>query len=210
MTGTSSKSTRSARTLLIWAALAAAIAVPLIAAATSPLLAWRRPVYIISGFAGIVGLALMLVQPLLIGGYLPELRGPRGRRVHRWIGGILVAAVIVHVGGLWITSPPDVIDALLFDSPTPFSAWGVIAMWAVFAVALLALLRRRLRLTPRTWRLSHAALAVIVVMGTVVHGVLIEGTMETISKAALCALVVIATIKVLADLRLWSKRPTLR
>jgi len=210
MTGTSSKSTRSARTILIWAALAAAIAVPLIAAATSPLLAWRRPVYIISGFAGIVGLALMLVQPLLIGGYLPEFRGPRGRRVHRWIGGLLVAAVIVHVGGLWITSPPDVIDALLFDSPTPFSAWGVIAMWAIFVVALLALLRRRLRLTPRTWRLSHAALAVIVVMGTVVHGVLIEGTMETISKAALCALVVIATIKVLADLRLWSKRPTLR
>ena len=30
--------------------------------------------------------------------------------------------------------------ALLFVSPTPFSAWGVIAMWAVFTAALLAAL----------------------------------------------------------------------
>jgi hypothetical protein len=48
---------------------------------------------------------------------------------------VLVVAVVVHVGGLWITSPPDMIDALLLTSPTPFSAFGVIAMWAIFAVA---------------------------------------------------------------------------
>ena len=48
--------------------------------------------------------------------------------------------VIVHVAGLWLTSPPDVIDVLLFRSPTPFSAWGAIAMWAVFAAALWAAL----------------------------------------------------------------------
>jgi hypothetical protein len=39
---------------------------------------------------------------------------------------------------------------------------------------------------------------------------LIEGTMETISKAALCALVLAATVKVMADLRAWRKRKTLR
>ena len=67
---------------------------------------------------------------------------------------VLVVAVVIHVAALWITSPPDVVDALLFASPTPFSAWGVIAMWAVFAAALLAALRRRLRLRPRTWRIA--------------------------------------------------------
>ena len=62
-----------ARVALIWVALAAAICVPLAAAATSPLLAWRNPVYILAGFAGIIALGFMLVQPLLIGGYLPGL-----------------------------------------------------------------------------------------------------------------------------------------
>jgi predicted ferric reductase len=99
------------------------------------------------------------------------------------------------------------IDALLFTSPTPFSPFGVIAMWAIFAVALLAALRRRLGL--RTWRIAHMSLAVVIVVGTVVHGMLVEGTMETMSKVALCALVLGAAIKVMADLRV-RKRATPR
>jgi hypothetical protein len=195
---------------LIWVALAAAVGVPIAAAATSPLLAWRGPVYILAGFAGIIALGVMLFQPVLIGGYLPGVPARIGRRAHHWIGGALVVAVVIHVGGLWFTSPPDMIDALLFSSPTPFSPWGVIAMWAIFAVALLATLRRRLGLRPRTWRIAHMLLAIVIVAGTVVHGILIEGTMETVSKAVLCALVLAATIKVMADLRVWRKRGTLR
>ena len=193
-----------ARVTLIWVALAAAVAVPIAAAAASPQLAWRHPVYIAAGFAGIIALCLLLVQPVVIGGYLPGLPAHHARRVHRWIGSALVVAVVIHVGGLWISNPPDVIDALLFASPTPFSVWGVIAMWAIFAVALLAALRRRLRIQPRTWRISHTALAVVIVVGSVVHGVLIEGTMETVSKAALCGLVLAATMKVMIDLRVWA------
>lgn len=195
-----------ARATLIWATLAAAICVPIAAAAASPLLAWRGPVYIVAGFSGIVALGLMLLQPVLMGGYLPGLSAYRGRRAHYWIGGALVVAVVVHVGGLWITSPPDMIDALLFASPTPFSPFGVIAMWAIFAVSLMAALRRRLGLAPRTWRLAHMVLAVVIVTGSVVHGLLVEGTMEMMSKAALCALLLGATIKVMADLRVWRKR----
>ena len=200
---------RLARVTLIWAALAAAICVPMAAAAMSPLLEWRGPVYILAGFAGIIALGLVLIQPLLIGGYLPGLAAHRGRRVHHWIGGALVVAVAVHVAGLWITSPPDMIDALTFTSPTPFSPFGVVAMWVIFAVALLAALRRRLGLRPRTWRIAHTSLAVVIVVGSVVHAMLIEGTMETVSKAALCAMVVGATIKVLAEL-VGRRRGTLR
>jgi predicted ferric reductase len=201
---------RLARSALIWAALAAAICVPIAAAAMSPQLEWRGPIYIIAGFAGIVALGLVLVQPLLIGGYLPGLAAYRGRRVHHWIGGALVTAIVVHVAGLWITSPPDMIDALTFTSPTPFSPFGVIAMWAIFAVALLAALRRRWGLRPRTWRIAHTLLAIVIVVGSVAHAVLIEGTMETVSKVGLCALVVAAAAKVLGDLWLWRKRGTLR
>ena len=187
------------RAPLIWAALAAATLVPLGVAATSPLLAWRDPVYIGAAFAGVVGLALMLLQPLLAGGVLP---GLPGRRVHRWVGVALVAMVVAHIAGLWWTSPPDVIDALLLDSPTPFSAWGVVAMWAVFAAAGLAALRARLRV--RAWRLGHSALAVVIAVGTVMHALLVEGTMGTVSKAVLCALVLAALAKVLVDLRVWA------
>ena len=153
----------SIRAILAWASFGAAIAIPIGVAATSPLLAWRDPVYILAGLAGVVAMALVLVQPLLAGGYLPGLPLLRGRRVHRWVGGGLVAAVVLHVGGLWLTSPPDVIDALLFTSPTPFSAWGVVAMWAVFASALLAAFGPRLRIRPQLWRFGHTALAAVVV-----------------------------------------------
>ena len=190
------------RGFLIWAVLATVIAIPLGIAATSPLLAWRDPVYIAAGFAGVIAMALLLLQPLLAGGYLPGLPVRRGRRVHRVVGITLVGAVVFHVVALWITSPPDVVDALLLVSPTPFSVWGVLAMWGLFAAALLAGLRRRL--PPRVWRLCHTTLVVIVVASSVAHAMLIEGTMGTISKAVLCVFALGATAKVVADLRVWT------
>ncbi len=196
-----------ARGILIWTALVVVIAVPVMAAAASPLLQWRQPVYIAAGFAGVFAMVLLLFQPLLAGGYLPGLPILRGRKVHRWTGALLTLAVTLHVAGLWITSPPDVIDVLLLRSPTPFSLWGVIAMWAVFAAALLAALRRRLPLRPRTWRRAHTALAGTIVAGSVVHAMLIEGTMEFLSKAALCTLVVAAAGKAVTDLRAWAGGP---
>ncbi|MDF0520415.1 ferric reductase-like transmembrane domain-containing protein [Bradyrhizobium yuanmingense] len=199
---------KSARAPLIWGALVLAIGVPVALAAASEQLAWRDPVYILAGFAGIIALGVVLVQPLLIGGYLPGLSAYRGRRAHHWIGGALVLAILIHVAGLWITSPPDMVDALTFSSPTPFSPFGVTAMWAIFAVAFLALLRRRLGLRPRTWRIIHIPLAIVIVAGSVVHCLLIEGTMETISKVALCALVLAAAVKVMIDLQVWRKRGT--
>ncbi len=170
------------------------VVVPLVAAVFSPLLAWREPVYIVACFAGIVAMALVLFQPLLAAGYLPGLAARRGRRVHRWVGASLIVAIVVHVVGLWITSPPDVIDALLFVSPTPFSAWGVIAMWCAFAAAGLALFRRRFRFSPGVWRNSHKCLVAMVVAGSVVHAWLIEGTMETLSKRVLCIVVIAAAL----------------
>ncbi len=205
------KSSRAApvRAALVWAGLATAVAAPLGIAAMSPLLAWRDPVYIASGFAGILALCLVLMQPLLAGGQLPGLPAKPGRLIHRWAGAGLVAMVVAHVAGLWLTSAPDVIDALLFQSPTPFSVWGVVAMWAVFAAALLAILRGPLRIRPRIWRLGHSGLAVSIAVGSVIHAMLVDGAMGQWSKAALCLLVLAALIKVLADLRTWKliRRP---
>lgn len=188
--------TRLAGALLIWVGLGLALIVPMAFAATSEYLAWRDPVYIAAGFAGVVALGLTLVQPLLTAGWLPGLNVLRGRRVHRVVGTVLVAVVVVHVAGLWITSPPDIEDALLWRAPTPFSGWGVSAMWALFAAALLAAVRHRL--SPLVWRIGHTSMVSIVVLGGVIHALLIEGTMETTSKAVLCGLVMAATVAAVA------------
>lgn len=190
------------RTALIWFGLVASILVPLVTAAMSPLLAWREPIYIASGFAGIFALTLLVLQPLLVAGYIPGLPALRGRRVHRMIGTVLVLSVLVHVGGLWITSPPDVVDALLLRSPTPFSVWGVFAMWAVFASSLLALFRSRFKLP--VWRAAHTALAVIIVVGGIIHTVLIQGTMEPVSKVALCVIIFCVSANVFYRRRSWA------
>lgn len=192
------------RSALVWTGVAAAVAAPIALATTSPFLAFRDPLYIAAGFAGIAALALLLVQPLLAGGALPGLSARSGRRVHGFVGVALVALVAAHVGGLLISSPPDAIDALLFQSPTAFSHFGVIAMWAVFAAAALAALRGWRRVPPLVWRPAHTVLALVIVTGTVAHAVLVEGAMETISKVVLCLLVLGATAKTVLTLRAWA------
>ncbi len=187
------------RRALIWAAVAALLLWPLAVAATSPLLQWRSPVYIAAGLAGVLGLAVIFLQPMLAGGKLPGLPALRGRRVHRWTGAALVVLVVAHVAGLWLTSPPDVVDALLFRSPTPFSLWGVLSMWAIFATGVLALVKPRL--AHRNWRRAHVALTSVVVGTTIAHALLIQGTMGTVSKWVLSVAVVAVTLRVFTDLR---------
>ena len=60
------------------------------------------------------------------------------------------------------------------------------------------------------YALCPMLLAIVIVVGSVVHGILIEGAMETVSKAALCVLVLAATVKIMVGLRVWRKRKTLR
>lgn len=191
------------RAVAIWAGLAGVVAAAFASGASSELLAWRDAVYIVAGFAGIAGLAIILFQPLLAAGLLPGLGLREARRAHLWLGVGLVAAILVHVVGLIVTSPPDAIDALLFVSPTPFSPFGVIAMWASFATAGFAALRVAGRIRPRLWRLWHTALAIVIVLCVCAHTLLVEGPMGTLAKAALCALAVAAMAKAAFDLRAW-------
>ncbi|GAA4221153.1 putative ferric reductase [Sagittula marina] len=186
---------------LIWLALVTAIGGPLVVAATSPLLAWRQPIYIVAGLAGVLALGALLIQPMLLTGALPGVVPFRARQVHRWIGWGLIACVALHIAGLWITSPPDVVDALLYTSATPFSARGVTAMWALLAAALLTLWRHRLG--PRVFRPAHSVAVVLVVITSILHAVRVDGTMGTASKWMLCALVLCATASALVQRKPW-------
>ena len=156
---------RPAVAVLAWAGLLAVVGVPVLLAAASPYLAYRNLPYIVGGFAGIVCLALFVVQPLLAAGYLPGFAPATERRWHRWVGVAIVGCVILHVGGLYFTSPEDTLDALTLVAPTPFSVYGVLAMWGVLATAVLVALRRRFRYP--TWYRLHNGLALVVVVATV-------------------------------------------
>jgi predicted ferric reductase len=187
--------------VLIWTALLVAMIAPILIATTSPYLAYRNAPYVVGGFAGILCLPLLLVQPLLAAGYLPGLHVTRARRWHHWVGAGIITCVVLHVAGLYVTSPPDTLDALLLVAPTPFSVYGVTAMWGAMLTAVLVLLRRRLGLRYPAWRLIHNGLALVVVAATVIHALQIEGAMGTMSKWALCLAVLLATGMTLLDLR---------
>lgn len=174
----------SLRGAVIWALLSGLLVWPIWDAARSPLLQWRDPVYIAAGLFGVLGLVLLVLQPLLVARVLPGVQGPRARRAHIWAGSALVLSVVLHILGLWITSPPDVIDVLLFRAPAPFSIWGVLAMWAIFGAAVLALLRGGLRNGP--WRIAHTALVSVAVVCTILHALLIDGAMAPGSKYVVC------------------------
>jgi predicted ferric reductase len=195
-------------TFLIWLAQIAAVAVPVLMATASPYLAYRNFAYIVGGFAGIIALALLVFQPLLAAGYLPGPGVARERRWHRWIGATIVLCVALHLAGLFVTSPPDTLDALLLVAPTPFSVYGVVALWGILATAILVAVRGRLRIGYRSWSLVHNGLALVVVVATVVHALQIEGAMEYLSKWALCLLALATTAVTLTELRVI--RPILR
>ena len=188
--------------VLIWLGVGLVMAAPVLIAGFSPYLAYRAPAYIIGGFAGILCLALLVIQPLLAAGYLPGPGIVTARKWHRRTGAAIVACVLLHVGGLYLTSPPDTLDALLLVSPTPFSVYGVLAMWGILATALLVALRRRLGLRYPVWRLIHNLLALMVVVATVIHALQIEGAMGALSKWALCLVVLVVTAGALLEQRL--------
>jgi predicted ferric reductase len=155
----------------------------------------------VGGLAGVVGLALLLLQPLLAAGYLPGIRAIEARRWHRWTGMALVCALFLHIAGLYLTSPPDMIDALLLAAPTVYSIFGVIGLWALVLVVILVAARSRMRLQVATWRILHNTLAVIVVVASVVHAIMIEGAMGNSTKLMLCIGVLAATGVVTVHLR---------
>jgi predicted ferric reductase len=188
--------------LVVWGLVVACILVPLGIAAANPLQANRDALWIVGGMSGIVALAFLLVQPLLAAGYLPGPSLIAGRRWHRWLGIMIIVAVGLHIGGLYLSSPEDITDALLLVAPTPFSVYGVIGLCGVVLTAVLVAVRSRSGLRYASWRILHNAIALVIVISSIVHALLIEGAMGSISKAILCALVFAATIIVLFRIHL--------
>ena len=172
--------------LFIWSVVSLSVLVPLVIAMMSPLQAYRDFPYIAASFAGVLALGILFLQPLLAISALPDLSPRRSRQIHQILGILLLVCVSVHVFGLYLTSPQDALDALLFVAPTLFSVYGVLAMWGVIATVVLVILRTQLTPPYRIWKITHNLLSFGIVCSTIVHALMIEGAMGTASKIFLC------------------------
>jgi hypothetical protein len=90
----------------LWGVVIAAMVVPIALATTSPYLAYRGPLYIAAGFAGIVAMSLFVLQPLLACPVRALIAPATARRWHRIIGASILILILAHVVGLYFVSPP--------------------------------------------------------------------------------------------------------
>lgn len=90
--------------------------------------------------------------------------------LHRFLGGLTVVFVAVHLVGLWLDPWVTFHSAQLLvpfaSSWNPVAvAWGIVAMYLLVAVEVSSLLRRRI--PARWWRGIHFASYAVFVLGTV-------------------------------------------
>ncbi len=94
--------------------------------------------------------------------------------MHRYLGGLSVVFVAIHVFGLVADSyvhfgPSEILVPLTSSYRPGAVAWGVVAMYFLLAVELTSLARKRL--PKRVWRATHA-LAFPVFAFSTLHGLL--------------------------------------
>lgn len=169
----------------------ALVILPLVVALVSPLQTGREAIWVIGALAGVLALSLLVIQVLLPTPWLRGIIIGDDSRVHRLLGIAIAVIVIVHVGGLYVTSPDDIADALVLQAPT-YSRLGVLSAWCLALSLGLALARRKLALTYSDWQIVHAFLAVVVVTTAVAHTVMIRGTLDGPVEVLLCGAAVIA------------------
>ncbi len=161
-------------------ALAAALvlAAPLVVALTDPHFEAASTALAISIVASTLAVSALVLQPLLATGRI---------RRHQLVGAAAFVLVAIHVAALFAESGEDARFALSPDGPTR----ARMALFATIALILavgLGVFRRHLKLAPRTWRILHAYLAVVVITLGLGHALLTDGAMDGIGTVTLIAL----------------------
>ena len=157
--------------------LAVVVAVPVTMALTATHLAGAPVLLVVSTLTAAAAVAGLAAQPWLA----------RRPRLHAIIGGTVVALVAVHVGALVVLEPDDALFAMSPEGPTRARA-ALLATLALVAVAVLGLVRRRLRWRRATFRFLHAGLGVLAVGLGVAHATLTDGAFDGVGTVVLLTL----------------------
>jgi predicted ferric reductase len=133
---------------------------------------------------GFVGLAMMGLEFALVARFR-VVAAPFGQdallQFHRQIGYVGLGFVLLHVAlsTKWeAVNPSDAVNA-------PALVWfGVAAAGAVVVVVVTSVWRLRLRLSYELWHAAHTALAVVAVLGALVHVYLVDEYVNTLAHPA--------------------------
>ena len=151
---------------------------------------------------GFVGLAMMGLEFALVARFAP-VAAPFGQdallQFHRQIGYAGLAFVLGHVALSlkWeAVTPSDAVKA-------PALVWfGVAAVASVVVLTATSVWRLRLRLSYEFWHLIHTVLAVVAVVGALVHVYLVDEYVSTLWKQILWGIMMAAFLSLLVWVRL--------
>jgi predicted ferric reductase len=155
-----------------------------------------------SAALGFVGLAMMGLEFVLVARFR-AVAAPFGQdallQLHRQIGYVGLGFVLAHVAlsTTWDrVTPGDALDA-------PALIWfGVAAAGSVVVLVATSVWRLRLRLSYELWHAIHTVLAVVVVLGALVHVYLVDEYVNTLWKQLLWGLMTGAFVVLLVWVRL--------
>jgi len=155
---------------------------------------------------GFVGLAMMGLEFVLVARFAP-VAAPFGQdallQFHRQLGYVGLAFVFGHVALSlkWESlTPSDAVQA-------PALIWfGVAAVGAVVVLTVTSVWRVRLRLSYEVWHVIHTVLAVVAVVGALVHIYLVDEYVSTLWKQILWGLMAAAFLSLLVWVRLIKPR----
>jgi predicted ferric reductase len=158
---------------------------------------------------GFVGLSMMGLEFALVARFKPVAR-PFGQdallQFHRQIGFAGLALVLVHfaISARWSeVTPAKAIAA-------PLLVWfGMAALLALVVLVVTSLWRRRLRLSYEAWHALHTGLAVVLVVGALLHVLFVDEYVSSLWKQVLWALMTGAFLGLLVWVRLAKPRRAL-
>lgn len=177
--------------------LAILAAVPATLALTDAHLVDAPPLLVVSTLTAAVAVAGLAAQPWLA----------RRSRLHAVVGGLVAALVAVHVGALVVLEPDDALFAMSPEGPTRARA-ALLGALALLAVAVLGLLRRRLRWRRATFRFLHAGLGASAVVLGIAHATLTDGALDGTGTVVLLTLGAVGLLGGLRGMLTRSTAPT--
>jgi predicted ferric reductase len=158
---------------------------------------------------GFVGLSMMGLEFVLVARFRP-LAAPFGQdallQFHRQIGYVGLAFILVHfaISAQW--SALTLSNALA----APLLVWfGMGALTALVVLVATSVWRRPLRLSYEAWHVVHALLAVVLVVGALLHILFVDAYVSSLWKQILWGLMAAAFVGLLVWVRLLKPRRAL-
>src|ERR671915_786945 len=158
---------------------------------------------------GFVGLAMMGLEFALVARFRP-LAAPFGQdallQFHRQIGYVGLALILIHftISARW--NELTLSDALA----APLLVWfGMAALLALIVLIVISVWRRTLRLSYEAWHVAHTVLALVLVVGALLHVFFVDEYVSSLWKQILWGLMSGAFVGLLVWVRLLKPRRAL-